>query len=81
MRSRLEPMKKVARSLRSHRELLLNWFRAKKALSAGAVEGFNNKLKLTTRKAYGFSSYRVVEVALYHALGALPEPNLTHRFC
>ena len=33
MRSRLEPLKKVARSLREHRELLLNWFRAKGTLS------------------------------------------------
>lgn len=81
MRSRLEPLKKVARSLKSHRELILNWFRAKGTISAGAVEGFNNKLKLTTRKAYGFRSYRVAEVALYHALGNLPQPDLTHRFC
>jgi transposase len=44
MRSRIEPMKKVARMLRSHRELLLNWFRAKKAISSGAMEGLNNKL-------------------------------------
>src|ERR687887_36321 len=29
MRSRLEPMKKVARMLRAHEELLLNWFKAK----------------------------------------------------
>src|SRR6185295_12762881 len=26
MRSQIEPMKKVARMLRSHRELMLNWF-------------------------------------------------------
>lgn len=26
MRSRLEPMKKVARMLRAHEEFLLNWF-------------------------------------------------------
>jgi transposase len=65
MRSRLEPLKKVARSLRDHRELLLNWFRARKEISAGTVEGFNNKLKVTTRNAYGFRSYRVVQVALY----------------
>jgi transposase len=81
MRSRLEPMKRVARMLRTHRELLLNWFRAKGAISSGIVEGFNNKAKLTTRRAYGFRTFRGVEVALYHALGALPEPELTHRFC
>ena len=81
MRSRLVPMKKVARSLRDHRELLLNWFRAKGAISAGVVEGFNNKAKLTMRKAYGFRTYNAMEVALYHTLGNLPEPKITHRFC
>jgi len=81
MRSRIEPMKKVARMLRSHRELLLNWFRAKKAISSGAMEGLNNKLKLTTRKSYGFRTFRVAEIVLYHALGKLPEPESTHRFC
>ncbi|MGA3237444.1 MAG: transposase [Bryobacteraceae bacterium] len=30
MRSRIEPMKKIARSLRTHRELILNYFRAQK---------------------------------------------------
>jgi len=81
MRSRLDPMKKVARMLRSHRELLLNWFRAKREISSGVVEGFNNKAKLTTRRAYGFRTFRAAEVALYHALGNLPQPETTHRFC
>ena len=81
MRSQIEPMKKVARMLRWHRELLLNWFRAKKQISAGVVEGFNNKAKLTTRKAYGFRTFRATEIALYHTLAALPQPETTHRFC
>lgn len=81
MRSRIEPMKKVARMLRSHRELLLNWFRAKKTISSGAMEGLNNKLKLTTRKSYGFRTFRVAEIVLYHTLGGLPEPECTHKFC
>ena len=81
MRSRLEPMKKVARMLRRHRPLLLNWFRARGEISGAVVEGFNNKAKLTTRKAYGFRSSRCIEIALYHTLGQLPEPETTHRFC
>jgi transposase len=81
MRTRIEPIKKVARMLRRHRPLLLNWFRARGQISAGAVEGLNNKAKLTTRKAYGFRSYRCIEIALYHTLGDLPEPQVTHRFC
>lgn len=81
MRSKIGPMKKVARMLRRHRPLLLNWFRAKGQLSSGVVEGFNTKAKLTSRKSFGFRTYRGAEIALYHALGDLPEPKLTHRFC
>ena len=81
MRSRIEPMKKVARMLRRHRPLILNWFRARGQISAGIVEGLNAKAKLTTRKAYGFRSYKCLEVALFHTLGRLPEPVFTHEFC
>jgi len=80
MRSKIEPMKAVAKTLRSKRQLLLNWFRAGGNLSSGVVEGFNNKLKLITRKSYGFRTQNAYETALYHNLGALPEPEFTHRF-
>jgi transposase len=80
MRSKIEPMKKMARQLRRHRPLLLNWFRAKGQFSSGIVEGFNNKAKLTTRKSYGFRTYHAAEIALYHALGALPVPKAAHEF-
>jgi transposase len=46
MRSRIEPMKKIARSLRQHRQLILNYFYAQKQLSSGVVEGLNNKAKV-----------------------------------
>lgn len=80
MRSRLKPMQDVARMLQAHRPLILNWFRAKGTMSSGVVEGFNNKAKLTTKKAYGFRTYHAAEVALYHQLGKLPEPKFAHRF-
>ena len=80
MRSRIEPMKKIASSLRQHRELILNYFRAEKLISSGVVEGLNNKAKVTMRKSYGFRTYRVLELALYHSLGKLPEPESTHDF-
>jgi len=81
MRSRIEPMKKVALTLRRHEPLILNWFRARGEISAGSVEGLNNKLKLTFRKSYGFRTFDAAETALYHAMGKLPEPPETHRFC
>lgn len=81
MRSRLKPMKKVAKMLRNHRELLLNWFRAKGEIALGCVEGFNNKAKVTMKRSYGFRSYDLLKIALYHALGNLPTPEFTHKFC
>src|ERR1017187_1058468 len=80
MRSRLEPLKKVARTLRNHRPLILNWFRARGEVSTGAVEGLNNKVKLVTRKSYGFRTANVAKLALLHNLGRLLEPESTHRF-
>jgi hypothetical protein len=61
MRSRIEPMKKIARSLRQHRELNLNYFRAQKLLSSGVVEGL---------KQQGQSHYEKI-VRLSH----LPSPR------
>src|ERR1039457_2075439 len=53
---------------------------SKRLLSSGVVEGLNNKAKVTMRKSYGFRTYRVLELALYHSLGKLPEPDSTHDF-
>jgi transposase len=81
LRSRLEPMQKVARMLRAHEELLLNWFRAKGELSSGAVEGLNNKTRVITRRSFGFRTFKAMQMALYHTLGRLPEPETARRFC
>jgi transposase len=80
LRSRIEPMKKIVYSLRAHRSLILNWFHACGTVSSGTVEGLNNKCKLTMRKAYGFRMYETIEIALFHTLGDLPEPEFTHEF-
>jgi transposase len=79
-RSRLKPLKTVAASLTEHREVLLNYFRAKKAISGGVIEGLNNKVKVTFRKSYGFRTDKAREIALFHVLGKLPEPQLIHGF-
>lgn len=81
MRSRLEPMKRGAKMPRRHRTLIENWFRARKQMSSGAVEGLNNKVKLVTRRSYGFRGIHVAKLALYRNLGHLPEPEFTHKFC
>ncbi len=81
MQSKLSPMKKVAKMLRRHKGLILNWFHANGELSSGAVEGLNNKAKLTIKKAYGFRTLGCLQIALYHQLGKLKEPPSTHKYC
>ncbi len=81
MRSRLDPIKKFVGTIRRHQPLIMNWFKAKKVYSSGVVEGLNRKVNLVTRRAFGFRSYDVLEIALFHTMGELPEPESTHRFC
>jgi transposase len=81
LRSRLEPMKKVARMLRSHEELLLNYFRAKRQYNSGVVEGLNNKARVSLARSFGHRSSEILKLVLYHTLGDLPEPNSPHKFC
>jgi transposase len=80
-RTRIEPLVKLANTLLTHEQLLVNWFRAEGAISAGSVEGLNGKAKLAFRKAYGFRDVETAEIALFHQLGKLPEPILTHKYC
>ena len=81
LRSRLKPMRKVAQMMRSHHTLLLNYFRAKRQYNSAVVEGLNNKVRVTLSRSYGHRSFEVLQLVLYHNLGALPEPEFTHRFC
>ena len=80
MRSRLDPIKRFAKTVRAHRGLLLNWFVAKKAISSGVVEALNANAKLAVRRARGFRSFKVLEIALYHYLGKLPERHVPTDF-
>lgn len=81
MRSQLSPIKRFVKTRRRHEALLMNYFKAKKAFSSGAVEGLNRKINRVTRKSYGFRNFDVMKIALYHTMGRLPEPPLTHEFC
>jgi transposase len=80
MRSKIDPMKKIAQMLRRHEVLILNWFRAKKRFNNGIVEGLNLKWNLTVRKAFGFRTFNALQIASFHQLGDLPEPPSTHEF-
>ena len=45
-----------------------------------SFSGLNNKVKVTMRKTYGIRTYRVLELALYHSLGELTQPESAHDF-
>ncbi len=68
------------KTLKRHEDLILNYFRAKKEFNSGIVEGLNRNVNLTVRKAYGYSSYDVLRIALFHQMGKLPEPYFKHEF-
>ena len=57
------------------------WFKEKNGYLSGIVERLNRKINLVTRKSYGFKSFDVLKIALFHTMGDLPEPEMTHRFC
>jgi hypothetical protein len=59
---------------------LLNWLRAKGELSSAAVEDFNYKIRVVTRRSYGFRAYKAMKMGLFHTFGRLPEPESTHHF-
>ena len=80
MRSKLEPMKKVAKKISSHKQLILNWFEAKNKISLGAVEGQNNKAKVVIRKSCGFKTATMLEITLNHKIGKLSVPDIANRY-
>jgi transposase len=75
MRSKIGPMKRVARMLRGHRPLILNWFRAKAQLSSGVVEGLQCQGQTHYQKGLRGRKLHCIITP-----GALPEPKFTHRF-
>jgi transposase len=71
-------MRKFAWMIRRHQEDILNYFKVR--IDNGAVEGLNNKAKAINHRAYGYRSAETFRLALYHGIGKLPLPKLTHKF-
>lgn len=80
MRSRIDTLKKSVQTVRGHVELRLDHFRTHKQHSSGVIDGLNSKPKGTMRNAYGFQTFKMTGLALYHAMGKVPEPKLARSF-
>ena len=70
-----------SRALPARPPLVVELVQGPRADLGGRGRGVEQQSQTTTKKAYGFRTYRCLEIALYHTLGHLPEPEHAHRFC
>jgi len=68
-RSRLEPMKKLAKSLREHLWMIINAIRLK--ANSGNAEGNNSRIQKVKKMACGFRNTENFKTAVYFHLGGL----------
>ena len=68
-RSRLAPFVKLARTIRKHAAGILAYLDTK--MTNGPVEGFNNKLRVIARRAYGFHSHGALISMLFLCCGGI----------
>lgn len=69
IRSRLEPIKKLARMVRHHAANILTYFRHR--ITNGVAEGLNSKIMTIKRKACGFRNKENFKTAIYFYCGGL----------
>jgi len=69
IRSRLEPMKKVARTLMQHRDGVLRWFDSK--IANGLIEAINGLVQAAKAKARGYRSLRNLIAITYLIAGKI----------
>ena len=62
-RSRLEPMKKAAESIKKHWSGVVKWFDTR--LSNGFLEGMNTRIQAAKRKAFGYRSFTSYATIIY----------------
>lgn len=68
-RSRLEPMVRVAQTLRKHFDGVLRWFTTR--ISNGVVEGINGMIQTAKARARGYRSLRNLTTMVYLIAGKL----------
>jgi len=68
-RSRLEPMKAVARTMDKHRNGILAWFDSR--ISNGLIEGINSLVQAAKAKARGYRNTKTLKAVTYMVAGKL----------
>ena len=75
-RSRLEPMKKAALTLKKHSEEILNIFRSR--LTNAICEGINSMIQAAKRKARGYHTFEGFSSMIYLIAGKLVTIQTSH---
>ena len=68
-RSRLEPMKAVAKTMEKHRDGILAWFDSR--ISNGLIEGINSLVQAAKAKARGYRNSKTLKAVTYMVAGKL----------
>jgi len=61
--SGVKMLQKFANTLLSHRTGIFNWYNY--PISSGPIEGFNNKIKVMKRQAYGYRDKEFFKLKIY----------------
>ena len=69
IRSRLEPIKHAARSIKRHRDGILAWFDSH--IANGLIEGINSLVQAAKAKARGYRTLRNLKAITYLITGKL----------
>jgi transposase len=69
IRSRLEPVRRVARSFKAHLDNILTWF--KHGITNAALEGLNNRIAGLVKKAFGYRNRERLKTDILFHLGGL----------
>jgi transposase len=69
MRSRIEPIKDVARTIRKHRDGILAWFDSR--IANGLIEGINSLVQAAKAKARGYRNKKTLTAMTYLIAGKL----------
>ena len=68
-RSRLEPFKRVARTIRKHKDGILEYVRSQ--FTNAVVEGFNNRIRMVARRAFGYHSAGALIAMMFLCCGGI----------
>lgn len=79
-RSKLKPFVTTARTIRKRKQGILAYIETR--LTNGRTEGFNSKLRMIARRAFGFHSAQALIGMLFLCFGGLvAEPPLPMSWC